>query len=183
MYVYIFILLIIIIYASLYYIFDDELTIYQVKAEHFDFHLLYKKQPIIIQDSIKDIDDLLINWFNYNIIEYDVNIPNIWSWNRNDFKYILIYADTQEENSVEITLGNPLTKQENNIPISPDLLHDYNQKLTTILLNRSKVLIIPFKWYYHINIISGTPRFFGIHDYITYGISIGSMLTPKKQHK
>jgi hypothetical protein len=82
-----------------------------------------------------------------------------------------------------ITLGNPLTKHENNIPISSDISPDYNQKLTTILLNRNKVLIIPFKWYYHINIISGTPRFFGIHDYITYGISIGSILVPKKQHK
>ena len=163
----------IIIYASLYYIFDDELIIYQVDAEHFDFNLLYKKQPIIIEDSIKDIDDILFNWFNYNIIEYDVHIPNIWSWNKNNFKYFLIYADAQEENSVEITLGNPLTKHEGNVPISPDILPEYNQKLTTILLNKNKLLIIPFKWFYHINIISGNPRFFGIHDYITYGLSFG----------
>ena len=88
-------------------------------------------------------------------------------------KYFLIYADPQEENSVEITLGNPLTKHENMVPISPDLIADYNQKLTTILLNKNKILIIPFKWFYHINIISGNPRFFGIHDYITYGLSFG----------
>jgi hypothetical protein len=173
-YIYFFIFLII-IYASLYYIFDDELIIYQVEAKHFDFNLLYKKQPIIIQDSIKNIDEILVDWFNYNIIENDVIIPNIWGWNRNNFKYFLIYADPREDNSVEITLGNPRTKQENNIPISPDNLPDYNQKLTTILLNKSKLLIIPFKWYYHINIISGNPRFFGIHDYITYGLSFGGV--------
>ena len=121
--------------------------------------------------SIKD--DILVNWFSYNIIEYDVNIPNILNWNINNFKYFLIYADEQEENSIEITLGNPLTKHENNVPISPDIISDYNQKLTTILLNKNKLLIIPFKWFYHLNIISGNPRFFGIHDYITYGLSFG----------
>lgn len=171
-YIFLFILLII-IYASLYYIYNDELIIYQVEASHFDFNLLYNKQPIIIQDSIKNIDDILVNWFSYNIIEYDVNIPNILNWNINNFKYFLIYADEQEENSIEITLGNPLTKHENNVPISPDIIPDYNQKLTTILLNKNKLLIIPFKWFYHLNIISGNPRFFGIHDYITYGLSFG----------
>ena len=171
-YIFLFILLII-IYASLYYIYNDELIIYQVESSHFDFNLLYNKQPIIIQDSIKNIDEILVNWFNYNIIEYDVNIPNILNWNINNFKYFLIYADAQEENSIEITLGNPLTKHKNNVPISPDIISDYNQKLTTILLNKNKLLIIPFKWFYHLNIISGKPRFFGIHDYITYGLSFG----------
>jgi len=175
MYNYIYLLIfIIIIYASLYYIFYDELVIYQVDAAHFDFNLLYKKQPIIIQDSIQDIDAILADWFDYNIVEYDIVIPNIWSWNRNNYKYLLIYADRHEENSVEITIGNALTKQENNVPISPDILPpEYNQNLTTILLNSNKLLILPFKWYYHINILSGNPRFFGIHDYITYGLSFG----------
>jgi len=173
-YIYFFIFLII-IYASLYYIFDDELIIYQVESGHFDFNLLYKKQPIIIQDSIKNIDEILVDWFNYNIIEYDILIPNIWSWNRNNFKYLLIYADPREDNSVEVTLGNPRTIHENNIPVSQDRLPEYNQKLTTILLNKNKLLIVPFKWFYHINIVSGNPRFFGIHDYITYGLSFGSV--------
>lgn len=179
MYYYIYLLIfIIIIYAALYYIFSDELVIYQVDAEHFDFNLLYKKQPIIIQDSIPDIGVILADWFNYNIIEYDVAIPNIWGWNRNNYKYLLIYADSHHaESAVEITIGNALTKQENNVQnnlqISPDILSEYNQNLTTILLNSNKLLILPFKWYYHINILSGNPRFFGIHDYITYGLSFG----------
>jgi hypothetical protein len=59
--------------------------------------------------------------------------------------------------------------------MSQDRIPEYNQKLTTITLNKSKLLIIPFKWYYHINIISGNPRFFGIHDYITYGLSFGGV--------
>jgi hypothetical protein len=162
-YLYFFIFLLL-LYASLYYIFYDELILYQVEAMYFDFNLLYKKQPIIIQDSIQNIDDILIDWFSYNIIDRDVFIKNILGWNRNHYKYFLIYANA--EDSLEITLGNPLTKHENNTP-------DHNQTLTTILLNKNKILIIPFKWYYHINIITGNPRFFGIHDYITYGLSFG----------
>lgn len=165
LYAFVFLLL---LYASLYYIFYDELIIYQVEARHFDFNLLYKKQPIIIQDSITNIDEILVDWFNYNIIEHDVLIPNIWGWNRNHYKYLLIYA--YGDTTVEITLGNPLTKQEGNVPVSSG---DTTQELTTILLDKNKMLIIPFKWYYHINIISGNPRFFGIHDYITYGLSFG----------
>lgn len=161
LYVFVFLLL---VYASLYYIFYDELIIYQVEATHFDFNLLYNKQPIIIQDSITNIDEIVANWFNYNIIDHDVLIPNIWGWNRNHYKYFVIYAP--DTTTIEITLGNPLTKQEGNAP-------EHNQTLTTIQLNNSKMLIIPFKWYYHINIISGNPRFFGIHDYITYGLSFG----------
>jgi hypothetical protein len=172
MYYYIyFVIFLIIIYAALYYIFADELIIYQVEAKHFDFNLLYNKQPIVIQDSIKNVDEILVDWFNYNIIEYDVLIPNIWGWNRNGFKYLLIYADASEDNSVEITLGNPRTIHENNVPVPPDRLPEHTQKLTTILLNKNKLLIVPFKWFYHLNIISGNPRFFGIHDYITYGLS------------
>lgn len=166
LYVFVFLLL---VYASLYYIFYDELIIYQVEATHFDFNLLYNKQPIIIQDSITNIDEIVANWFNYNIIDHDVLIPNIWGWNRNHYKYFVIYAP--DTTNIEITLGNPLTKQEGNAP-------EHNQTLTTIQLNNSKMLIIPFKWYYHINIISGNPRFFGIHDYITYGLSFGV----KKHH-
>jgi len=177
-YIYIFIF-IIIIYASLYYIFEDELIIYQVEAMHFDFNLLYKKQPIIIQNSI-NIDDILVDWFNYNIIDYNVNIPYIW--NKNNFKYLLVYVDQHEGNNVEITLGNPHTKQEKNIPISQDILPEYNQKLTTIVLNSNKILIIPFKWYYNLNIISGTPRFYGIHDYITYGLSFGNNTSLKNKN-
>ena len=131
-YLYFFIFLLL-LYASLYYIFYDELILYQVEAMYFDFNLLYKKQPIIIQDSIQNIDDILIDWFSYNIIDRDVFIHNIWGWNRNHYKYFIIYADADD--SVEITLGNPLTKQENNAP-------DHNQTLTTILLNKNNILII-----------------------------------------
>ena len=71
MYIYLLIFLLL-IYTSFYYIFIDEISIYQVSINNFDFELLYKKQPIVISDSISDINYILANWFNYNII-YNIN--------------------------------------------------------------------------------------------------------------
>jgi len=43
MYDYLYVLIIILlIYSSLYYIFDNEFSIYQTNVTHFDFDLLYK---------------------------------------------------------------------------------------------------------------------------------------------
>jgi hypothetical protein len=160
MYFYIYLLVfLVLLYSTLYYIFIDEISIYQVKIEHFNFDLLYKKQPIVITDSIINIDDIIFKLFNYNIIYYDQKISNIWE--RNKYKYCIIYASDKNNSPIEISLCNPLTANNNGIP-------NENSKITTIKLQSNKVLIIPFKWYYH---ISGFPEVHGIHDYITYGIS------------
>jgi hypothetical protein len=59
MYIYLLIFLLL-IYTSFYYIFIDEISIYQVSINNFDFELLYKKQPIVISDTISDINYILI---------------------------------------------------------------------------------------------------------------------------
>jgi hypothetical protein len=160
MYFYLYLIIfLILVYTSLYYIFIDEISIYQLSIEHFDFDILYKKQPIVITESIKDIDDLVNKWFNYNIIYHNNTPPKLWE--RNKFKYCIIYSNEKEE-LCEINLCNPLSLQKNGCP-------DGNSKLTTIKLQNNKVLIIPFKWYYN---ISGSSKIIGIHDYITYFIDI-----------
>lgn len=163
MYSYLYIIiLIIIVYSSLYYIFIDEISIYQVSVKHFDFDLLYKRQPIVVSESIKDIDDILNNWFKYNIIKYDIVKTN--EWERNYHKYLVIYGsngdvsvgDTIEP--IEITICNPLAKEYNGVP-------HVDSNMTTIKLKNNMVLIIPFRWKYH---IVGNPEIHGVHDYITY---------------
>ena len=67
MYFYLFII-ILLLYASLYYLHNNEISIYQVNIKNFDFDLLYKKQPIVISEQITDIDTIVGNWFNFNII-------------------------------------------------------------------------------------------------------------------
>jgi len=156
MYFYLYLVIfLILLYTSLYYIFIDEISIYQLSVEHFDFDILYKKQPIVITESIKDIDDLISKWFNYNIIYHNNNPPKLWE--RNKFKYCMIYSNGKNEDFCEINLCNPLSLQNNGCP-------DGNSKITTVKLQNNKVLIIPFKWYYN---ISGSPKIIGIHDYIT----------------
>lgn len=149
------IVFILVAYASLYYIFNDELTIYQTNLDHFDFDLLYKKQPIIIEDNVKDINQLLQSWFNMNILENNIQLNDLWS--RNKYKYVLI----QSQNPIEITICNPLTKIISGEP-------EITTNMTTIKLKNNKIMILPFKWYYHID---GNVNLYGVHDYITYAIS------------
>jgi len=157
MYDYLYLLIIIlIVYASLYYIFTDEFSIYQTDTNHFDFDLLYKRQPVVINDKIKDINELLYNWFSNNIIKNNLIITD--TWERNKYKYLLIYS----KESCEVTLCNPKTITVNGMP-------DASAEISTIKLN-NMALIIPFKWYYHIS--SNNVELYGIHDYITYMIGM-----------
>jgi hypothetical protein len=170
MYNYLYIIIfLILVYSSLYYIFIDEISIYQVSVEHFDFDLLYKRQPIVVSESIKDIDDILTNWFKYNIINYDIVKTN--EWERNNHKYLVIYGSnpdlTETAEPIEVTICNPLAKEYNGVsgvPGVPGVPH-VDSKMTTIKLKTNMVLIIPFRWKYH---IVGNPEIHGVHDYITY---------------
>jgi hypothetical protein len=154
MYFYLFII-IILIYASLYYLYNNEISIYQVNINNFDFDLLYKKQPIVISEKIKDVDLIVNNWFNYNII-YNINNNNIWE--KNKYKYLFIIST--DNYPAEISLCNPNTSVINGLP-------HQDSNITTIKLD-NKGLIIPFNWHYY---ISGNVIIYGIHDYITICIS------------
>lgn len=155
-YLLIFIAFLLVLYISFYFIFPDEVVIYQTDIINFDFNTLYKKQPIVIEDDIKDINELLYLWFSPNIVNYDVKIDNLWS--KNKYKYLLIHA-TDHNTKSEITLYQSSKNiQNSNIPSS-------DTYLTTIKLNNNKILIIPFGCRYN---ISGNVNIYGIHDYITY---------------
>jgi hypothetical protein len=154
MFFYILLLILFLIYASLYYIFNKEVSIYQTNTAHFTFDLLFKKQPIIIDDNI-DIKKIINDWFSYNLI-YE-NITYTENWNHNNYKYLLIYSN----DNTEILLCNPKCSTTNNFP-------NENAEPSLIRLN-NKLLIIPFKWYYHIN--NNNIIIYGIHDYITYFLS------------
>ena len=157
MYDYLYVLIIILlIYSSLYYIFDNEFSIYQTNVTHFDFDLLYKRQPIVINDKINDMNELLYNWFLQNIIKKNITFTD--SWQRNNYKYLLVYS----KEPCEVTLCNPKTNTVQGLP-------DASAEISTIKLN-NMALIIPFKWYYHIS--SDNIEACGIHDYVTYMLEI-----------
>jgi hypothetical protein len=155
MYFYLFII-ILLLYASLYYIHNNEISIYQVNIKNFDFDLLYKKQPIVISEQITDIDTIVSNWFNFNII---YNINNNYKWEKNKYKYLFIVS--ADNYPSEISLCNPNSQLINELP-------SQDSDITTIKLD-NKGLIIPFNWYYY---ISGNVKMYGIHDYITICTSV-----------
>jgi hypothetical protein len=143
-------IILLLLYSSFYFIFNDEITIYQSDIEHFDFNMLYNKQPIVIADSLQDPMQIIKSWFNLNII--DTRVINSDIWIRNKYKYLIVYSD-----DAEITLCNPKHKMINKTP-------ENTEQLITIKLKNKRLLIIPFKWYYNIN---GNVVLYGVHDFIT----------------
>lgn len=154
-YIIIFVCILIAVYASFYFIFNEEITIYQTNMNNFDYNLLYTKQPLVIEDSIYNIDTVFTDVFYGNIIQYNVYTDMVWT--RNQYKYLLVYAD--EDTYSEITLYQPSKKLVDGMP-SQD-----SDSLITIKLTKQKILIIPFKWYYN---IVGNVQLHGVHDFITY---------------
>lgn len=161
MYFYLIILLIL-LYASLYYLYNNEFSIYQVNIENFDFELLYKKQPIVISEKITNIDNVIDNWFNYNII---YNLDNNYIWGKNKYKYLFVISKDNEP--VEISLCNPNSHIINGVT-GVTRVPRQDSNISTIKLD-NKGLIIPFNWYYY---ISGNANIYGIHDYITICTSV-----------
>jgi hypothetical protein len=124
-------------------------------VNNFDYNLLYAKQPLVIEDSIQDIDIIISGVFNGNIADYNVITGKLWT--RNKYKYLIVYAD---QNTVsEITLYHPSKKLVDGMPLQD------TDSLITIKLTKKKVLIVPFKWYYN---IIGNVQLHGIHDIVTY---------------
>jgi len=147
------IILLIVIYSSLYFIFNEEITIQQIEKKNLSLNILINKQPIIIEDKLnkKDINNL----FNYNIIEYP-KIDKIW--NRNNYKYLIITSI----NDTSIFISNP-KKIKFESPNEKDIVID-------IQLKKNQSLILSFKWYYSL-INNDDIEIYGIHDYITYGLN------------
>lgn len=144
-----------IFYTYCYFIFPDYISILQTSLNEFEFNLLYKRQPLIIEDKIKDVINILNAWFSQNIIKdqkYDVNII----WNKNKYKYIYCYAILD----CEILLCNPKNKIINDTP-------DINEPIIEIKLKQNQSLIIPYYWNYSVK-NNNNIQLYGIHDYITY---------------
>ena len=147
--------IIIIIYAYCYYIFPNEISILQTDLSNFNFSLLSSRQPIVISDFIQNPLEVINSWFNYNIINSNMNDNNNNNnnndWIHNNYKYLFINAYDDTEVIIykaEITKINP--KAEDNIII--------------IKLQKNQSLILPFKWkYYSTNINK-----WGIDDLITF---------------
>lgn len=147
-------------YAYCYFIFPDNISILQSSINTFDFNLLYKRQPLVIDDAIADIDSLLKLWFTPNIIQTDITIDSKTIWSLNCYKYCYIHA----LNDTEVMLCSATSK------VTDDIA-DNNEPVIAIPIKTAQGIIIPYRWHY--NIKNNTDvKLYGIHDYMTYILDI-----------
>lgn len=126
----------------------------QTSLEQFDFNLLANRQPIVIQDTVKDVKSLLTAWFYPNIVQ-DIEFDSKRIWNINYHKYLfcMVLQDT------EFLLYPPGNKVIDDVP-------DNREPVLSIPLKKHQCLIIPYRWYY--NVKNDDVILYGIHDYVTF---------------
>jgi hypothetical protein len=155
------IILIIVAYAYCYFIIPKDISILQTSIKDFDFSLLHRRQPLVIEDTLPDdtLSTVIHSWFSPNIItrgQSDGSNNN--NWIRNNYKYLYMYAfeDT------ELLLYQAGQKVVNGIP-------DNAEPVIAIKMKAFQSVIIPYRWYYN---IKNNYQSFGIHDYVTYVIDL-----------
>jgi hypothetical protein len=154
------ILCIIVAYIYCYFVFPDNITILQTSLNEFDFNLLLQRQPLVVEDSVKDILTLLKSWFSSNIIR-DVEFNEKKMWNINYHKYIYLYSLSDNNEVLLYQAGNKVI----------DDVPDNREPVLSINLKKYQGVIIPFRWYYNIS-NKNNSKIYGIHDYCTYLVDL-----------
>lgn len=147
------ILFVAVVYTYCYFIFPSHISILQTSLQDFDFNLLLNRQPVVIEDKIKDVRSVLSSWFSPNIIE-DIQFDKKRTWNINFHKYLFCYAT----DDADILLYPPGNKVVNDVP-------DNREPIIAVKLKKGQSLVIPYRWYYN---APNNIKLYGIHDYITY---------------
>lgn len=146
---YVIILCLILLYLYGYFVHPQNVSIMQTTLEEFDFNLLLIKQPIVIEDCIKDVISVLDSWFSTNIIR-DVSFNAKHVWNINSFKYLYVYARADGE----VYIHPPST-----------------ETVLAIKLKSCQSIIVPYRWRYNVK-NTDSVKMYGVHDYATYLLDI-----------
>lgn len=153
--------LIIIIYYIYWYYKLPELTLLQSTLNDFNLSLLLEKQPIIIQDRIKDLESVCNAWFMKIFTKYLTESTSPIDnpiWNINKYKYKLIHP------SDDIEVGICSSKLINGIP-------PQDATLVIIKLKANMILILPYRIHYALMGNANVP-IANIHDIITYCLPV-----------
>jgi len=151
------ILFIAVIYAYCYFIYPSHISIVQTSLQDFDFNLLLNRQPLVIEDQIKDVLSVISSWFSPNIVQ-DIQFDKKRTWNINFHKYLYCYAT----DDTDILLYPPGNKVVNDVP-------DNREPILAIKLKKNQSLVIPYRWYYN---APTNVKLYAIHDYMTYILAI-----------
>lgn len=133
------ILLLCIIYLPYYSKFKHDYQILQVNLNTLKLDHLYEKYPIVIFDTIQNVEDLFKTVFAYSyVFKSPSTVPTGYIF-RNTHKFMILNPDTD----VNIKLINPKYKKyvKTNLEDSDDIQY------VTIKLKEKQTLIIPALWY------------------------------------
>lgn len=129
------IIILVIIYLSYYTRVITTITILQTTLGDFQFDMLYEKQPIVIQDEIADLAQVLAAWFPNNTRTEGTLIPGA-AWTQNRHKYLLIQAQTE---------GDLYLVNSSAVMGADGMPDPQSQALVGIHLRPGQVVIVPFK--------------------------------------
>ena len=154
------VILITYVYVSYYYRYPKTVSILQTRLEDFSLQALLEKQPIVIQDLVKDMSELQNAWFKSNIIYNDVyESDHNDTWRKNRFKYLFLKPEHED---TEVLLYPAHLKMIDSNP-------DPDESILAIKLKKDQVIVIPIHWHYCISSLNSTLyTSFGVHDYITF---------------
>jgi hypothetical protein len=147
---YLIIIIIIIIYICCYFIFPPDIYIIQSNISDFNFSSLLSRQPIVLDDYLKEPEKLIDLWFNFNFKTPIHQENDNWCHNKNKFLFINATEDT------EIIIYKATYIQ---------YIPNENDKIIIIKLKKSQSFIIPYRWNYYLN--SSNVMMWGINDLIT----------------
>lgn len=152
------VLCIILFYIYCYFVFPDDVKILQSSLNDFEYNMLLRRQPLVIEDNVKDIISLIKTWFKGNIIQ-DAFFDNNIIWNINNYKYLLIYS-LEDTEILLYQAGNNVV----------DDVPDEREPVISITLKKFQSTIVPYRWFYNLS-NKNDVKLYGVHDYVTFLIS------------
>lgn len=150
-----FIVLIAYIYISYYYRYPSKVSILQTSLNRFDLNLFHEKQPILLEDAVKDSQELTKAWFKWNVKRpWSQILPE--QWMTNSYKYLMIHP----QEPTEVFLYPPNQPWKDGQP-------DPDKTVIILKLKAYQLLIVPYHWKWMIE-TEKRIEFTGIHDAITW---------------
>lgn len=143
------------VYLSYYYRYPKHVSILQTSLSRFDLNLLQEKQPIVLEDAIKDVHPVIKAWFPWNPSRtWQSIVPETWS--KNKYKYLVIHPHVD----TELFLYPPNLPWHNEQP-------DPEYTVLILQLKAHQMIIVPFHWKWMLEKESPC-QFTGLHDGLTW---------------
>mgnify|MGYP001296450251 CR=1 FL=1 len=173
------IILIIIIYINYDFKINKDFQILQLSSNKIVQDILYERNPIIIEDSINNIDD-----FINVMLSYEKTYKNKFSYhkknnvNQNLTNYLLLYNSNNKP--VDIYISHPRNRYKfnwtssnsNNYLVSNYIVTNYNNinntQFVKITLRPKQTIILPKFWLFSIN---GSLTLISLFGFINYFMS------------